>query len=126
MPRAFIHGALLIVLIVLLATPVACSTKDTTSQPPVNPALGSRTDPNDDLAEVERSPRKPGDITSVEFQSKPWMFDSSAGLHRGLKLTTPNYEIYTVSSGTGVVCALPKSIGRMMQKLGGKCRRNAH
>ncbi len=107
MPRAFIHGALLIVLIVLLATPVACSTNDTTAQSPVNPALGSRTDPNNDLAEVERSPRKPGDITSVEFQSKPWMFDSTSGLHRGLKLTTPNYEIYTTKTTESFIDHLP-------------------
>ena len=107
MPRALTFGALLIALIVLLATPVACSTQDPGVQTSAKPALGSRTAPGDDLLGEAKSSRRPGEITSVEYLSTPWMFDSSSGLHRGLKLTSPNYEIYTTKTTKSFIDRLP-------------------
>ena len=37
----------------------------------------------------------------------PWKFDSPSGLHRGLKLISPNYEIYTTKTTKSFIDHLP-------------------
>ncbi len=91
-------------LAILLAS---CAGQSSSIAPP-NTALGASPEPNEDPAESEKSSRTPRVITSVEYTSKSWTFESRDGaLHRGFQLTTPNYEIFTTKTTESFIDRLP-------------------
>jgi hypothetical protein len=71
-------------------------------------ALGATNEPDPAVAtDEESSSRTPRIVTSVEYESVGWTYESRAGSHDGLQLTTPNYVIYTTKTTDSFIERLP-------------------